>query len=189
MVTFINSGYFKKIILVIDLAEKQKYLTFINQYKKLFYQEIDITFVQGGEHRYLSVWQGLQYVDENLPFVFVHDCARPYLTERAIIKIVQNLDEKKSDGLVPVEPLVNSVKEVENNYIVKTLPREKTKTVTTPQVFPTKNFLQVYSQFMEQKNKNIPTDDSEIYGEKFKVKTIQLPCKNDKVTFRSDFKN
>lgn len=187
LITFCNSNFFEKIILVIDSSEKEKYLKYINQYQNSFKNKNEIVFAQGGEHRYLSVWQGLQLIDKNLPFVFIHDSARPYITEKAISKMVNSLDEKNTEGLVPIESLVNSVKEVKENLITKHLNREQIKMVTTPQVFPSKLFFEVYNQFVQKKQENnIPTDDSEIYNLQYNIRTIELSCKNDKVTFKED---
>jgi 2-C-methyl-D-erythritol 4-phosphate cytidylyltransferase len=90
--------------------------------------------VTGGESRSESVRLALAEVPEEVAVVLVHDAARPLLPEEVIERVLAPLSEGW-DGVVPAVPLADTVKRVEGDRVVETLPRENLVAVQTPQAF------------------------------------------------------
>ena len=66
--------------------------------------------------------------------MLVHDAARPLLEEDVIERVVTALNEGW-DGAVPGLPLADTVKRVDGDRVVETLPRDELRAVQTPQAF------------------------------------------------------
>ena len=90
--------------------------------------------VTGGESRSESVRLALEEVPEDAAVVLVHDAARPLLPEEVIERVLTPLSEGW-DGVVPAVPLADTVKRVEGDRVVETLPRDDLVAVQTPQAF------------------------------------------------------
>ena len=90
--------------------------------------------VTGGESRSESVRLALEEVPEEAAVVLVHDAARPVLPEEVIERVLAPLSEGW-DGVVPAVPLADTIKRVEGDRVVETLPREDLVAVQTPQAF------------------------------------------------------
>ena len=90
--------------------------------------------VTGGESRSESVRLALAEVPEEAAVVLVHDAARPVLPEEVIERVLAPLSEGW-DGVVPAVPLADTVKRVEGDRVVETLPRGDLVAVQTPQAF------------------------------------------------------
>jgi 2-C-methyl-D-erythritol 4-phosphate cytidylyltransferase len=90
--------------------------------------------VTGGESRSESVRLALEEVPEETAVVLVHDAARPLLPEEVIERVLAPLSEGW-DGVVPAVPLADTVKRVEGDRVVETLPRDDLVAVQTPQAF------------------------------------------------------
>jgi 2-C-methyl-D-erythritol 4-phosphate cytidylyltransferase len=90
--------------------------------------------VTGGESRSESVRLALEEVPEEAAVVLVHDAARPLLPEDVIERVLAPLSEGW-DGVVPAVPLADTVKRVEGDRVVETLPRDDLVAVQTPQAF------------------------------------------------------
>jgi 2-C-methyl-D-erythritol 4-phosphate cytidylyltransferase len=90
--------------------------------------------VTGGESRSESVRLALEEVPEEAAVVLVHDAARPLLPEEVIERVLAPLSEGW-DGVVPAVPLADTVKRVEGDRVVETLPRDDLVSVQTPQAF------------------------------------------------------
>jgi 2-C-methyl-D-erythritol 4-phosphate cytidylyltransferase len=90
--------------------------------------------VTGGESRSESVRLALEEVPGEAAVVLVHDAARPLLPEEVIERVLSPLSEGW-DGVVPVVPLADTVKRVEGDRVVETLPRDDLVAVQTPQAF------------------------------------------------------
>jgi 2-C-methyl-D-erythritol 4-phosphate cytidylyltransferase len=76
----------------------------------------------------------LAEVPEDAAVVLVHDAARPLLPEDVIERVLAPLSEGW-DGVVPAVPLADTVKRVEGDRVVETLPRDDLVAVQTPQAF------------------------------------------------------
>jgi 2-C-methyl-D-erythritol 4-phosphate cytidylyltransferase len=90
--------------------------------------------VTGGASRSESVREALAEVADDAAVVLVHDAARPLLPEDVIERVLGPLSEGW-DGVVPGLPLSDTVKRVEGDSVVETLPRDQLVAVQTPQAF------------------------------------------------------
>jgi 2-C-methyl-D-erythritol 4-phosphate cytidylyltransferase len=90
--------------------------------------------VPGGATRAESVRAGVAEVPADAAVILVHDAARPYLPEDVIERVLMALNEGW-DGAVPGLPVSDTVKRVENDAVVETLPRASLVAVQTPQAF------------------------------------------------------
>ena len=90
--------------------------------------------VTGGRTRQESVFNGLRRVAPNTDMVIIHDCARPFITERMIEDTLEAAG-KWGSATVAV-PVKDTIKEVNDDiFVVKTLDRQKLWSIQTPQSF------------------------------------------------------
>ena len=90
--------------------------------------------VSGGASRSESVRLALADVPEEAAVIVVHDAARPLLPESVIERVLAPLSEGW-DGVVPALRLPDTVKRVDGERVVETVPREDLVAVQTPQAF------------------------------------------------------
>jgi 2-C-methyl-D-erythritol 4-phosphate cytidylyltransferase len=90
--------------------------------------------VTGGDSRSESVRLALAEVPDDAAVVLVHDAARPLLPDDVIERVLAPLGEGW-DGAVPVLPVSDTIKRVEGDRVVETLPRDELAAVQTPQAF------------------------------------------------------
>lgn len=97
--------------------------------------DAEIHIVAGGEHRQESVANALRMVPEDVSIILVHDAARPLVP----IEVTQNVVAAIRNGAkaaIPVLPLVDTIKRVNNNGIaIETVDRNQLRRVQTPQGF------------------------------------------------------
>jgi 2-C-methyl-D-erythritol 4-phosphate cytidylyltransferase len=90
--------------------------------------------VTGAASRSESVREALAEVGDDAAVVLVHDAARPLVPEQVIERVLAPLSEGW-DGVVPGLPFSDTVKRVEGDRVVETLPRGELAAVQTPQAF------------------------------------------------------
>jgi 2-C-methyl-D-erythritol 4-phosphate cytidylyltransferase len=90
--------------------------------------------VTGGESRSESVRLALAEVPEDAAAVLVHDAARPLVSDTVIERVLAPLSEGW-DGVVPALQVPDTVKKVQRDQVVETLPRDELFAVQTPQAF------------------------------------------------------
>jgi len=90
--------------------------------------------VAGGATRTDSVRRGVAEVPADATVILVHDAARPFLDEAVVERVVTGLGDGW-DGAVPALALSDTVKRVDGERVVETLPRGELRTVQTPQAF------------------------------------------------------
>ena len=97
--------------------------------------DAEIHIVAGGEHRQESVANALRMVPDDVSIVLVHDAARPLVP----VEVTQNVVAAIRGGakaVIPVLPLVDTIKRVNNNGIaIETVDRNQLRRVQTPQGF------------------------------------------------------
>jgi len=97
-----------------------------------------IRIVPGGDRRQDSSMLALEAVEELNPLptrVLIHDACRPFLATAMLERIKQNLLDRSYGAWVPVVPVVETLKKVENHQVVETVDRGLVHRVQTPQIF------------------------------------------------------
>lgn len=94
----------------------------------------DVGRVAGGATRSASVRAGLASVPAGADVVIVHDAARP-LAPPSLFRAVVDAVVAGADGAVPALAVGDTVKRVDGDAIVETVPRHGLVTVQTPQAF------------------------------------------------------
>jgi 2-C-methyl-D-erythritol 4-phosphate cytidylyltransferase len=95
----------------------------------------DARVVAGGATRTASVRRGLAALPDDVDVVLVHDAARP-LAPASLVERVIAAVEAGADAVVPVIPVADTVKEVdESGIVVRTIDRTALRAVQTPQGF------------------------------------------------------
>jgi 2-C-methyl-D-erythritol 4-phosphate cytidylyltransferase len=93
-----------------------------------------IVIADGGATRSDSVRAGLDRVPDDAEIVVVHDAARP-LASRALFAAVIAAVRAGSDAAIPALAVVDTVKRIDGNRVIDTVPRDDLVVVQTPQAF------------------------------------------------------
>ncbi len=93
-----------------------------------------VTVVPGEAHRQASVAAALAAVPDRFEIVLVHDAARA-LAPTALVEAVAAAVRGGADAVIPVLPVVDTVKEVVADTVVGTVDRSVLRVVQTPQGF------------------------------------------------------
>jgi 2-C-methyl-D-erythritol 4-phosphate cytidylyltransferase len=94
---------------------------------------VRISVTPGGTTRQDSVRQGLAALTRSLPLVAVHDVARALVTPALIERVLGAA--RVSGAAIPACPMRDSVKEVAEDRVVRSLDRERLRVAQTPQIF------------------------------------------------------
>ena len=179
---FQNSPLIEKIVLVTgkdSLSYCKKEI--VDRYHFTKVTEI----VPGGKERYDSIYAGL-LACENTDFVFIHDGARPFITEEILQRGFQGV--KKTGACVVGMPSKDTVKIADHrNCIQETPDRSKIWTIQTPQIFSYTIIRSAYESIRKKDMSNI-TDDAMVAEQESDVQ-IQLTegsYRNIKITTPED---
>ncbi len=112
------------------------------------------TIVTGGETRFHSVLNGLQYTDED-SLIAVHDGVRPFVSRETLEKGFRLAMEKGT--AIPVVQPPESIRIIEDNRS-KSIDRSTVRLVQTPQIFNGKILHKAY----EQQYTDLFTDDASV---------------------------
>ena len=150
-------------------------------------REEDNPVVTGGNSRRQSVFEGLKAWENFSPkTVFIHDGARPGVTLELLERLSEKLNEKKTECVVPVLPVDDTLKEIDpdTTYVENTADRERFRRVQTPQVFP---YQVIWEAHQSVSGDAEVTDDAslvEIRGQE--VATVPGDRLNRKITYPED---
>ena len=134
--------------------------------------------VSGGDTRQKSVYEGI-LAAEGYDVVAVHDGAR-CLVSKEIIKNAVKVAEEKG-ACVPCADIVDTLKEVSNEFICGGVDREKVKAIQTPQCFRRDLLIEAYKNADGSE-----TDESSLVSKIAKVHICPGERKNIKVTTKFD---
>ena len=81
----------------------------------------------------------------DIDFVAVHDAARPLIVKQWIDQVFAAAE--KSGAAIPAVPISSTIKRVENESIVETVPRRGLWAAQTPQVFGRQLLLDAYARW------------------------------------------
>ena len=148
--------------------------------------------VEGGLYRYHSVRLGLEAAAPNCDYAFIHDGARPFLTNDIILRSLHAV--KEFGACVVGMPVKDTIKIAdEKGFAASTPDRNLTWMIQTPQVFSYKMILELYQRLDREegdlmaKGINI-TDDAMVveYYTDTKVKLVEGSYDNIKITTPED---
>ncbi len=141
------------------------------------YPNVDIC--TGGPTRSASVLNGLRKVG-NCDIVVIHDGARPFISPALINASIESTKQYGS-GVVAV-PTVDTIKEVSDNNVVRSLTRSGLYNIQTPQTFKYSDILNAYENVQ-----GVFTDDAEVYERAGFIPHIVIGSyDNIKITTSSD---
>lgn len=157
------------------------------------------TVVAGGRERYDSVYSALRVIADGkmaVPnedgYIFIHDGARPFLTEEILQR---SYEEVMSTGACVVGmPVKDTIKIADQaGYAEQTPDRSCVWQIQTPQVFEASLIIEAYTDLMRHKNeltgKGIKITDDAMVVENFtghKVKLVKGSYENIKITTPED---
>jgi len=141
--------------------------------------------VSGGETRAQSVRNGLAVI-ENAEIVAVHDGVRPFVTPEEIDEVVQAA--KKSGAAILTAPVADTIKRVDGERIIETIPRANLRRALTPQCFRLDVLNRAYEQLDEVEASGIEITDESMLVEKLgiPVVTVEGSARNIKITNEAD---
>lgn len=146
--------------------------------------------VAGGKERYHSVFAGLKALSDT-EYVFIHDAARPMLTQEIITRLKETVIKEKT--AVAGMPVKDTIKIVDDeNYVSDTPERQYVWQVQTPQCFSYPIIYQAYKSIIqdEEEGWTIPkiTDDAMVleYTSDYEIKMVEADYRNIKITTPED---
>ena len=143
----------------------------------------DVRMVLGGDDRQKSVRNGLALVDTD--HVVVHDAARPFATVGLVMSVVDAL--KAAHGAAPAVPVSDTLKEVRDGRVIRTVERSSLWAVQTPQAFLTDALKTVHDK--ARVDGFVGTDDAQLverYGGVMRI--VEGARDNIKLTFPEDWR-
>jgi 2-C-methyl-D-erythritol 4-phosphate cytidylyltransferase len=171
----------EEIVLVIRQEDEEIFHRYLDNFKNQ--ERLRICF--GGARRQDSVYNGLKTL-AGCNRVLIHDSARPFLS----IEMLNELNDmsKNEDAVIPVLPVVDTLKEVNSEgVVVATHDRSKFMRVQTPQFFNYHKLMDVNKKWADSETEF--TDDASMMEHAgYKVKVCSGTLENIKVTVPDDLK-
>ncbi|OLA76942.1 MAG: 2-C-methyl-D-erythritol 4-phosphate cytidylyltransferase [Candidatus Melainabacteria bacterium 35_41] len=138
-----------------------------------------VKIIEGGETRQASVFNGLKASE--CDYVLIHDAARPMITTDLVNQTIEMVKDK--NALTVATKTIDTIKEVEDGKITRTIDRAKLYNTQTPQAFKYELIKDAHTKLY---GKNF-TDDAgmlEELGET--VYILNGSYKNIKITTQND---
>jgi 2-C-methyl-D-erythritol 4-phosphate cytidylyltransferase len=117
-----------------------------------------VLVVEGGERRQDSVAAGLAHLQAETDIIAVHDGVRPFVSAEDIENVVQQA--ARSGAAILGVPIVETVKQVEKDFVESTLTREHLVLAQTPQAFRTEVLRQAFDS--ARQDEYYGTDESSL---------------------------
>ncbi len=138
--------------------------------------------VCGGNTRQESVLKGFSRLDTNAQKVLIHDGARPFVTNKIICSVIEQLDNFPAVTCgVKVKDTIKKI--TKDGVVVKTVEREDLIAVQTPQGVRVKEYLEACQKVDVSKY----TDDTSIMeAAGYSVFVTEGSYKNIKITTKED---
>ena len=147
----------------------------------------------GGKERVHSVAIGLETIDWPCDYVFIHDCARPFLDQETLERLYQTV--KNTGACVAGMPAKDTVKIVDEHCDVEKTPnRASVWIVQTPQVFSLDLIRSAHRKVLAQEDylqsQGIAlTDDAMVaeFAGGCRIRMVMASYRNIKITTPEDF--
>lgn len=154
-------------------------ITIIDVLKNIFKDYKKVHIIQGGQTRQESVYNGLKNCE--CTYVLIHDGARPMITTDLINSAIEMVKDKKA--LTIATKTIDTIKEVVDGKIIRTIDRSKLYNTQTPQAFEYNLIKKAHEKL---KGQNF-TDDAGMLEELgIDVYILNGSYKNIKITTQND---
>ena len=164
------------------------------EYKKLAEEILEkadfkklVKIVNGGEIRKDSSYNGVMAVDEITDKevnVLIHDCARPFVSQRIINDCVKALE--KFEAVDVGAPCVDTIIEVKDNIVKKLPERKNLRRVQTPQCFRLSLIKKAHE--LSKNDENFTDDCGLILKHNLSdIYVVEGDVENIKITYPADF--
>ncbi len=169
-------------IVVVVMQEFQLFVTknVIDKFKIMKVSKV----VTGGESRKVSVHNALKSLPATTQMVAIHDGVRPLVLPIDIDKVVDSAIRHRA-AMLAVRAK-ETVKQVENETIIKTLERDKIWLAQTPQAFEFNLIMEAHEKYNSDDSNTVTDDSSLVEKMGIKVKVIEPSAPNPKVTTPED---
>lgn len=131
----------------------------VDELKTSLRADVPIVVVAGGATRQQSVAAGLAVLPKSVEYVLVHDAARALAPSALHEAVLAQLTEKGANAVIPVLPVSDTVKVVDDGVVMRTLDRATLRAVQTPQGF-TRAALERAHQVARDNGVDDVTDDA-----------------------------
>lgn len=142
-----------------------------------------IKFIMGGKTRAESTKNALDYIKNNPQHTHIvtHDGARPFLKEELVLKLLSLINEY--DAVIPTIPLVDTIKQVDKNFVLSTPNRCEFRAVQTPQFYKADVLINAYEK---NYNENDYDDSQTVERNGKKIFVTDGDINNIKITYKED---
>jgi len=144
------------------------------------YSKIDV-ITEGGSERQYSIYNVLKAI-EPCEYVFVHDAARPFVTQDTLSKLYESVQQNHS--VIAAVKVKDTIKRIENNQVTETLKRDELWQIQTPQAFSYQLLLDAYNK--ADADHFLGTDDASLVERISKVHIVESDYDNIKITTPED---
>ncbi len=169
----------------IVVAAPKEHVSEIKKFAKEYHITKLLAIAAGGETRQMSSYHALrahQFHDTDI--VLIHDAARPFITDEIIQRCVAAA--RKFGACGTYIPVKDTISEVENTTIVRTLPREVLRSAQTPQAFHYSLIRQAHEHAMLKGINNATDDVSLVLFLEKPVHAVEGDYHNIKITTPDD---
>lgn len=145
---------------------------------------LNIRLVEGGSSREESTFNGLLKVSKDSNYVICHDGARPLVSKKTILNVINELESYKA--VITGVKSKDTIKVLSSDYeVISTPDRSSLYNIQTPQAFDKKVLLDGYKKFFEENG--FATDDSSIVEKlNVRIKLVEGEYSNIKITTIED---
>ena len=140
-------------------------------------------FVRGGHERQDSVARALDALPDDIDYVFIHDCARPFVRPEQLVALHKIV--RREQAVVLAHRVTDTIKEHRNSGHLRTLDRSTLWAMETPQVFARDLIVRAYAR-VAKKKLHITDDAQAVEGLRHPVALLENPHPNPKLTTPAD---
>jgi 2-C-methyl-D-erythritol 4-phosphate cytidylyltransferase len=140
-------------------------------------------FVIGGKERQDSVRHALAALPADIAYVFIHDCARPFVRAEQLVGLHKIV--RKENAVVLAHRVADTIKKHSDTGHLKNLDRSRLWAMETPQVFARDLIDQAYAKVAKRKVA-ITDDAAAVEYLDHPVALLENPHPNPKITTPAD---
>lgn len=178
---FEQSRQIERVVVVLPAADVDAFQLLIDRFKLQKVWRV----VTGGQTRAQSVRNGLNAIDE-ARVVAVHDAVRPLVSSEEIDRVVAAAIE--TGAAILVAAVSDTIKQVEAEQIVRTVPRPDLRRALTPQAFHFQILRQAYQDLDKLEATGIDVTDDSFLVERLNISVtvVEGDARNLKITAPED---